>query len=153
MRGFEALVRRQPGVDYTSFDLARHAMEQGDITAMRFESDSVDFFVCFHVLEHICDETTALSEIRRVLRPGGTAVVQVPIDWHVAETYEYATPDPREVGHVRRYGRDLQSRLERHGFEVDPVTITDLVDQPTVEQFGLSDEPIFLARKPDPLSA
>ncbi len=148
MRGFEALVRQQPGVHYTSFDLARHAMERGDITAMRFEGDSVDYFVCFHVLEHIAEEGKALAEIHRVLRPGGTAVVQVPVDWQVAETYEYDAPDPREVGHVRRYGRDLAARLERHGFDVDAVTITDLVDPTTVQQFGLSDEPIFLARKP-----
>jgi GT2 family glycosyltransferase/SAM-dependent methyltransferase len=147
MRGFEALARRQPGVDYTSFDLARHAMERGDITSMRFDCDSVDYFVCFHVLEHIADEAAALSEIHRVLRPGGTALVQVPVDWGVAETYEYDAPDPREVGHVRRYGRDLAARLERHGFDVDAVRITDLLDRTTVEQFGLSDEPIFLAKK------
>ena len=91
MRGFEALVRRQPGVDYTSFDLARHTMERGDITAMRYDTDSVDFFVCFHVLEHVADEAAALSEIHRVLRPGGTAVLQVPVDWDLAETYEYAS--------------------------------------------------------------
>ena len=148
MRGFEALVRRQPGVDYTSFDLARHAMERGDITAMRYDTDSVDFFVCFHVLEHVADEAAALSEIRRVLRPGGTAVLQVPVDWDLAETYDYATPDPREVGHVRRYGRDLRSRLADHGFDVDLVSVPDLVDQETTERFGLSAEPIFLARHP-----
>jgi GT2 family glycosyltransferase/SAM-dependent methyltransferase len=148
MRGFEALVRRQPGVDYTSFDLARHAMERGDITAMRYDTDSVDFFVCFHVLEHVADEAAALSEIHRVLRPGGTAVLQVPVDWELAETYEYPTPDPREVGHVRRYGRDLRSRLADQGFDVDLVSVPDLVDQETTERFGLSAEPIFLARNP-----
>jgi hypothetical protein len=149
MRGFEALVRRQPGIDYTSFDLARHAMERGDITAMRYETASVDFLVCFHVLEHVADEAAALLEIRRVLRPGGTAVLQVPLDWELAATYEYDAPDPREVGHVRRYGRDFGARVAGHGFEVSVISVRDLVDTETMDRFGLSAEPIFLARKPD----
>jgi hypothetical protein len=44
MRGFEFLLQSQQGVDYTSFDLARHAMEQGDITAMRFPTGAADYF-------------------------------------------------------------------------------------------------------------
>ena len=56
MRGFESLLQSQQGIDYTSFDLERHAMEQGDITAMRFPTGSLDYFICFHVLEHIPDE-------------------------------------------------------------------------------------------------
>ncbi|MGB8386256.1 MAG: glycosyltransferase, partial [Dermatophilaceae bacterium] len=56
MRGFEALMKAQPRMQYTSFDIERHAMEHGDITAMRYATDSVDCFVCFHVLEHLPDD-------------------------------------------------------------------------------------------------
>jgi SAM-dependent methyltransferase len=104
-------MRAQPDVDYTSFDLAPFAMEQHDITAMRYPTDSIDYFICFHVLEHLPHDAPAVAEIHRVLRPGGTAVLQVPIDWEAEKTREYPAPDPRECGHVRRYGRDFAEKL------------------------------------------
>ena len=147
MRGFEALLMAQPDLDYVSFDLERHAMERGDITAMRYGTDSLDYFICFHVLEHIPDAPAALAEMQRVLRPGGTAVLQVPIDWEAAETREYDAPDPRDVGHVRQYGRDFGARVGAAGFDVTPVSVTDVLPGAVIERFGLSTEPIFFARK------
>ena len=149
MRGFEALLQAQPGLDYTSFDLERHAMEYGDITAMRYPTGSVDYFICFHVLEHIPDAPAALREIRRVLRPGGAAVLQVPVDWEAAVTREYDEPDPRDVGHVRRYGRDFADHLARAGFEVRSLSVADTLPRSVIERHGLSTEPVFLAIRPD----
>jgi SAM-dependent methyltransferase len=148
MRGFEALMLAQPSIHYTSFDLERHAMERGDITAMRYADDSVDWFVCFHVLEHLPDSTAALREIRRVLTKGGTAVFQVPVDWEAAMTREYDAPDPRDVGHVRQYGADFPRILTDAGFEVRAISVADRLPDGLVERFGLSSEPIFLARNP-----
>jgi SAM-dependent methyltransferase len=147
MRGFETLVRLQPGVRYTSFDLHRHAMEQGDLTRMRYATESLDYFVCFHVLEHIPDETRALAEIHRVLKSNGLAVLQVPIDWSRDFTEEYPAPDPRDVGHVRRYGRDFAERLERHGFAVESRSVLDDFTADVVATYGMSPEPIFFALK------
>lgn len=146
-RGFQALCQAQ-GLDYTSFDLARFATEQGDITQMRYPDASLDYFLCFHVLEHVPAEQQALREIRRVLRPGGTLVTQVPVDWRVAETYEYEKPDPREVNHVRRYGRDFETRIARAGFEVAALRAGDFASAAEAERMGLDLEPIFVARKP-----
>ncbi len=148
MRGFEALLRRQPGMDYTSFDLERHAMEQGDITAMRWGDGEIDVFLCFHVLEHIPDEQAALAEIHRVLRPGGVAVLQVPVDWEATETVEYGAPDPRDVGHVRRYGKDFPEHLSRAGLDPHPISVLDVLTPDVVARFGMSPEPIVFARKP-----
>jgi SAM-dependent methyltransferase len=148
MRGFQALFLAQRDVAYTSFDLERYAMERGDLTAMQYPSDSADYFTCFHVLEHVPNEAKALSEIRRVLKPGGTAIFQVPIDATVEHTYEYEKPDPREVGHVRRYARDFAARLRRHGFDVEAVSATDCCDDDDIRRYGLSRDPIYLATKP-----
>lgn len=147
MRRFEAFLRTQDGLDYTSFDLERHAMERGDITAMRFQDDSVDWFLCFHVLEHIPDEAAAMSEIHRVLRPGGTLVIQVPVDESLATTLEYGAPDPREVGHVRRYGRDFPSVIADYGFDVTAYLPEAIFDAATIHRHGLNTEAIHLARK------
>lgn len=145
--GFEALMRVQPGVDYTSFDLAPFAMEQHDITAMRYASDSVDYFLCFHVLEHLPQDAPAIAEIHRVLRPGGTAVLQVPLDWDVAQTREYPAPDPRECGHVRRYGHDFADKIAEPGLSVRHISVSEVFDDDTVSRYGLSREPIFFATK------
>ncbi len=144
----EQIFLSHPEVDYTSFDIERHAMEVGDITAMRYPDDSADWFICFHVLEHIPDEPAALAEIHRVLRPGGQAVLQVPVDWEVERTREYGAPDPRDVGHVRRHGADFADRITAAGFEVTRVDVTDLVDDAYIRRHGLSTEPIFLAGVP-----
>ena len=148
MRGFESLLRLQQKIDYTSFDFARHAMERGDITSMRFPAGSVDYFICFHVLEHIPDERLALSEIHRVLKPGGVAVLQVPVDWDVPATREYPAPDPRDVGHVRRHGADFPERIAAAGFDVTRRSVLDIFDPATVSRFGMSPEPIFFASRP-----
>jgi SAM-dependent methyltransferase len=146
MRGFQALCLAQGDLDYTSFDLERFALERGDITKMKYPNDSVDYFVCFHVMEHIPDEKAALSEIRRILKPGGTCVLQVPLDWSVAKTYEYERPDPREVGHVRRYGKDFAQHVAEHGFTVTSMRASEQFDPDVIKRFGLSDEPVFFAR-------
>jgi SAM-dependent methyltransferase len=148
MRRLQALCLAQPGNNYTSFDLMRFAMERGDLTAMRFEDHSVDYFTCFHVLEHVPEEGKALAEIRRVLKPGGTAVVQVPVDWSVENTYNYDGPNERETGHVRRYGKDFGPRLEAHGFKVTSVSASDCCTPGEIRRFGMSREPIFFATKP-----
>ena len=139
----QTLFLNSPGVDYTSFDIERHAMEQGDITAMRYADRSVDWFICFHVLEHIPDDGAALAEIHRVLRAGGAALFQVPVDWQAPSTREYPAPDPRDVGHVRRYGSDFGERLTRHGFAVEQVAPD--VSGRMIARAGLSAEPIFVA--------
>ena len=148
MRAMQELYRSIPGLDYVSFDLERFAMEQGDITAMRYADASADAFVAYHVLEHIPDERAAMTEIRRVLKPGGTLVCQVPLDPTVERSYEYPRPDPRETMHVRRYGRDFGERIGGYGFEVTTKSASDVCDPAETARLGLSPNPVYLARKP-----
>jgi SAM-dependent methyltransferase len=146
MRFQEYTLANKPS-GYVSFDIERFAMEKGDITKMRYEDNSQDYFLALHVLEHIPQETEALSEILRVLKPQGTAILQVPIDWSVENTYEYGKPDPREVGHVRRYGQDFAQHIAQHGFEMESVSVSDLLEKEAIERYGLCREPFFFARK------
>jgi SAM-dependent methyltransferase len=81
---------------------------RADLRALAFADESFDMVYASHVLEHIDDDLTALGEIRRVLRPGGAAILPVPI---VAErTVEYPEPSPTEHGHVRAPGLDYYDR-------------------------------------------
>jgi ubiquinone/menaquinone biosynthesis C-methylase UbiE len=58
--------------------LPGHMVVEGDIEAMPFPDDSFGTVVCTEVLEHVPYPKTALSEIRRVLRPGGVLIGSVP---------------------------------------------------------------------------
>lgn len=149
MMRFQEFTLANKSSGYISFDIERFAMEKGDITRMRFKDNTLDYFLALHVLEHIPEETKALAEIRRVLKPGGIAVLQVPVDWSVQASYEYDKPDSREVGHVRRYGQDFGPRIASHGFDVEPVCVGQVVDAATIERNGLSPEPFFFAKKPE----
>jgi len=87
---------------------------QADATSIPFGDSVFDAVFIFDVLEHVDEESKALAEIRRVLRPGGKLLVTVP-----AFMFLYGLQD--EVSeHKRRYRRrPLVELLRRSGFQVD----------------------------------
>ncbi len=99
-----------PAVHYVSLDLDSPIADiKGDITDLPFPDDSYDLIVCLHVLEHVPEDRKAISELFRVLRPGGKAVIQVPPS-PFEETLEDPTvTDPAE--RERRYGQYDHVRL------------------------------------------
>ena len=98
-----------------------------DIHDLVFRDGTFDFVICSHVLEHVDDDRAAMREIRRVLRPDGTALIMVPILSPGGRTFEDATittPEGRErafgqTDHVRRYGGDFPDRAREAGLEVE----------------------------------
>ena len=82
-----------------------------DIQDLPFADNAYDFVFASHVLEHVQNDFKALSEVRRILKPGGVAILPVPI---VAEkTIEYPEPNPNETYHVRAPGYDYFDRYEQ----------------------------------------
>jgi SAM-dependent methyltransferase len=150
VRSFQAYcLWRKQSRNYVSFDLENFGMEKGDMTAMRYPSQSCDYFLCFHVLEHIPDEAAAIREIFRVLRPGGQAILQVPVDYSLDETVEYGKPNPFETDHVRRYSASGFSKsLTTQGFHVRIVTIADGVSDSNLQRYGFDAQPVYIATKP-----
>ncbi|NLL13318.1 MAG: class I SAM-dependent methyltransferase [Fibrobacter sp.] len=63
---------------------------------LALKGDSVDGIVCSHVLEHVPDDSVLIKEMHRVLRPGGIAVILVPIN---EEDIDVPT-------HVRKYTKE-----------------------------------------------
>jgi SAM-dependent methyltransferase len=88
-----------------------------DLTRLPFRSDSFSLVLASHVLEHIPDDRAAVREVHRVLRPGGIALLPVPIV-HGGSTVEYGAPRPLEEMHVRAPGMDYFQRFEAQGFDV-----------------------------------
>lgn len=102
-----------------------------DVEALEVQDDSFDVVVASHILEHV-DDSRALPELLRVLRPGGRLVIFTPVVDGWAETYEHpgvATDQQRllhygQVDHVRYYGRDVRDRIVASGFELTEVQAT-----------------------------
>jgi SAM-dependent methyltransferase len=122
-----------------------------NIEKLEFDANSFDRIVCSHVLEHV-DDRAALAEMFRVLRPGGLAVLMIPIVEGWAQSYEDAaiTSEPDRTlhfgqrDHVRYYGSDFRDRVRAAGFSLDEFTAQgrDCV------QYGLArGEKLFLATK------
>jgi SAM-dependent methyltransferase len=126
-----------------------------DITALPFADDSFDGLICIHVLEHVQDDTKALSELYRVLKKGGFAILQVPYEADRAVTYEDASitgPEERrkhflQADHVRIYGTDYVDRFLKPGFTIEHGDYSKNLSAETREKLGLKDEEIFLLRK------
>ena len=152
-----AALKRLPRIDYLSADLGSpHAMVRMDITATGVADNSFDLIYCSHVLEHVHDDHAAMREMFRVLKPGGRALIMVPIsDGPTLEDPAVVDPAERERlylqhDHVRLYGlEDLRQRLAAQGFEVGVTFAPELVDAACCARMGLNPhEPLFDARKP-----
>jgi SAM-dependent methyltransferase len=127
-------LRNAIGSNYVTTDLFMKGVDQKeDITEMTFDNDSFDFIFCSHVLEHVEQDASAMAELYRVLAPGGTAIIHVPIKGE--KTYENPSiVDPAErvkhfgqFDHVRYYGADIAARLENVGFLVFPFHMVDVL--------------------------
>lgn len=98
-----------------------------DMTAMDLEDESFDLLYASHVLEHIREDMKALSEVRRVLKPGGIAILPVPI---VAETsLEYPYTVATEANHLRAPGLDYFDRYRRVFDRVEVTTSDDAPEE------------------------
>lgn len=122
-----------------------------DILSIPYGDITFDLIICNHVLEHIPDDLRAMRELYRVLKPGGRAVLQVPISKNSAATFEdfsVTDPEKRELvfgqfDHVRIYGQDYVQRLRESGFNVKRVNISE-----RYKKYGVNkEEDIFIGEK------
>lgn len=106
IKGYETADLFMAGVDH-----------KVDIRALPFPDGSYDMVLASHVLEHIREDVTAISEIRRILRPGGIAVLPVPIV--TEKSIEYPEPNPFESFHMRAPGPDYYDKYREYFSRVD----------------------------------
>ncbi|MFA0960851.1 class I SAM-dependent methyltransferase [Roseivirga sp. BDSF3-8] len=149
---------KMPNLDYITGDIESPlAKVKMDIHSIPFEDNTFDVAFCNHVMEHVEDDIMAMSELYRVLKPGGWAIIQIPLFHPLKDsTYEDASiTDPKErekafgqSDHVRLYGKDYADRLRKGGFEVTEDWYVKELEPVLAERFRLPmDEPIFFCRK------
>lgn len=127
-----------------------------DLHQIPFDDNRFDVILCNHVLEHVDDYAQCMRELYRVLKPGGWAIMQVPIDYNRDETYEdkeITSPEEREKhfwqkDHLRLFGKDYPNYLENAGFNVESDNFVMELKPELRQKFRLQNEEIiYLARK------
>src|SRR5699024_2720458 len=146
-QAFYKRFRKMKNLDYTTTDLNSPLADvKADICDLPFQNQSFDVIFCNHVLEHIPDDTKAMQELFRILKPGGMAILQIPQDLNREKTFEDdSITDPKErakifgqYDHVRIYGRDYFDKLRSISFEVEEVDFTAKLTSEEIEKYRLS---------------
>ena len=155
MKEFKRIYKSAP-YSYITADLESPLADMHfDVQSIPMKDSSVDIIICNHILEHVESDSRALSEMYRIMRPGGFGVMLAPVDYSRETTFEDDTiTDPKErakifgqYDHRRVYGKDYLNRLSAAGFEAVEIDyaaqFTDL--ERTKYSFGC--DHIYIVRK------
>ena len=155
MKVFKRIYKSAP-YSYITADLCSPLADMHfDVQSIPMEDSSVDIIICNHILEHVESDHKALTEMYRIMRPGGVGIMLAPVDYSRETTFEDDTiTDPKErakifgqYDHRRVYGKDYTQRLIAAGFEAVEIDyaaqFTDL--ERTKYSFGC--DHIYIVRK------
>ena len=148
----------QKDISYMPIDSKEHGYEYQDyimemnVLDLDIQSNSVDLVICNHVLQDIEEDSKALGEINRVLKPGGKAILQVPISNsadHIIEDPTVKDYSGREAMfgqrfHCRIYNESgFIHRVSAVGFDVETISISDQYSDCSLNPL----EKLFVANK------
>ena len=116
-----------------------------DIQNIQYQNNMFDVIICNHILEHIPNEQSAITELLRVLKKDGQAYISVPVydDLEVTlENHTYNTAELRkkyygQSDHVRKYGRDFPQRLTNAGFDVEIIYLNKYLTEHELICYGM----------------
>jgi SAM-dependent methyltransferase len=118
-----------------------------DIMNIDAADGTFDYIICHRVIEHVADDRKAMRELYRILKPGGIAVISVPIMRTRMKTLEYGNPNPLCDMHYYEYGLDFKTRIP-DGFECTEYLFSELIDIETFKRLSLIEDSIFECCKP-----
>ncbi|MDR2836265.1 MAG: class I SAM-dependent methyltransferase [Bacteroidales bacterium] len=149
--------KKLKNLNYTTADIVSPIADLHiDILKTGLESNNYDIIFANHVLEHVENDIFAMKEIFRLLKSGGWAIMQVPINFKSQITDEDPNiTDPKErekrfgqYDHVRYHGLDYPNRLESVGFIVEKFEVEKIFSQNQIERIRLDkNEILYIAKK------
>lgn len=130
--------------DYVTADLIRTDVdERFDVMSIPHAEATFHGVYCSHVLQDVPDDIAAMAEVFRVLKPGGWAILNIPVTTEVTVDHR-DTPghfrsrgDRRPDEHLRTYGKDFPQRMGSVGFEVRVICPADLAPVPEQIRYGI----------------
>jgi len=139
------IFRKQFGAAYRTADLWDPTADLNvDICNLDLPDNSFDVIFCSHVLEHVEDDQKAKRELRRVLKPGGWAILMVPVSGPTT-LEDPAITDKAEMerlygpDHRRSYGTDFEDRLRANGFNVTCTYPRDMLAPEEIARMGINE--------------
>jgi SAM-dependent methyltransferase len=136
--GVHKILSRLPNVSYSEFEPQDKSIRHEDLLGLSYEDDFFDIVLHSDTLEHIPDVDRALSEIWRVLKPGGAMIFSIPIVRDGRATLVRAKFQGGQIKHVYppsyhggsyqatnqylvfyEFGLDFLNLLKSRGFTVD----------------------------------
>lgn len=144
-------------IEYVSIDIEDpRAMLKMDLTDILYPDDYFDVVYCSRVLEYIEDDKKAISEMLRVIRPGGWGLLQVSVAGkNTFEDPTIVTPEERfraygDKGHKRLSGVDYIERIQACGWDAELFCANDFISNHEFEKLGIlmRDRYVFYCRKP-----
>lgn len=148
-------LRQQPTITYLCGDLC---FGVGDLCLnlcqLPIRDNSLDLIYCAHVLNAIPDDAQAMREVYRVLKPGGVAIMNVPLQPDaVTQEPEEDTAAARirlchDADIYRIYGADLPQRFATIGLQIELEDFYGSLPLDTCRRFGLQATPVVRCTKP-----
>jgi SAM-dependent methyltransferase len=142
--------KKTAAINYFSSDFANEfiADHRFDITAIEMQDNFFDLIICYHILEHITNDQKAMTELARVLKPGGTLLLQTPFrEGEIFEDPAIANEDERrryfgQKDHVRIYSVEgISGRLIQAGFHVKVLQF----NEPLFNRSGFSEKETIIS--------
>ena len=132
------------GGDYVTADLIRTDVdERFDLMAIPHADAVFHAVYCSHVLQDVPDDLGAMRELFRILKPGGWAILNIPVtaevtvDHRDTPLHERNPGDPRPHEHLRTYGMDFDERMGSVGFVVRAIGPGNLATAVEQARYGL----------------
>lgn len=154
---FHKRFKAQKNLNYLTGDLFSPLADiHFDLHSIPLEDNRFDVVFCNHVLEHVDDAHQCMSELYRVMKPGGWGIFQVPMDFLRDVTYEdtsIVSPEDREKhfwqkDHVRLFGKDYPDWLRKAGFQVEEFIQQSNYSENLLDRYRLQkEEVLYIARK------
>ena len=151
-RSLYRILKKNRNIEYFSSDFEDEFIAEYhyDITNIDSADNTFNLIICYHILEHIIEDEKAMSELYRVLRPGGICLIQTPFQKgaDIYEDHSIVTREERlkafgQEDHVRVYSvKGLANRLGKNSFK--SVEIEEFEEN---AYFGLIKETIITVGK------
>ena len=145
-------LKKEPYIDYYSGDISWGKADHSiDMTNILFKDKTFDYVISNHVLEHIPNESLAVSEVLRILNDTGKWIFSFPIctDFTTYENEEIIDKEGRlaafgQEDHVRLYGIDYRQRFEKYGLKLSIYTPKDLLTEELIKLHGFIENDVIL---------
>ena len=155
MKEFKRMYKSAP-FSYITADLESPLADMHfDVQSIPMKDNNVDIIICNHILEHVESDHKALTEMYRIMRPGGVGIMLAPVDYSRETTFEDDTiTDPKQraeifgqYDHRRIYGKDYLNRLSAAGFEAEEIDYAAEFSDSVRTKFSFGCDHLYIVRK------